>query len=392
MQDRITSILERWFIQEPALFGVACTHDLAPNTAMACPVRCGRGRIEYNPNLLRKMNDRTLEEALRTEAVRILLKHPYERKPDQCCQQAVAIGSNLVISDNYRYGNFDIDKPSDYGLESGRPYEWYSRRIQEMLPPASDDDSGDDAEDTTEQGEGQGDATSGDKSGGKNPAAARDLAGLWEEDELMTARINGVIEGVKNWGTVGGRLVEMIKASTKAKIDWRNIFAGFRASILSDRRKLTRMKPNRRAGFAQMGSRREFTTKLLVAVDVSGSISTQSLSYFYGVVNSAFKYGFEAVDVIEFDAGITKVCSLKKKLGEVTALGRGGTSFNAPVLYAHEHDYDGLLILTDGYAPEPQIPEGFRTRIIWVCEDKDCYEAHHSWMEKYGRVTVVDLS
>ena len=34
------------------------------------------------------------------------------------------------------------------------------------------------------------------------------------------------------------------------------------------------------------------TTKLLVAVDVSGSISSNDLSYFYGVVNSAFRYGF----------------------------------------------------------------------------------------------------
>jgi len=140
-----------------------------------------------------------------------------------------------------------------------------------------------------------------------------------------------------------------------------------------------------------MGSIRRFDTKLLVAVDVSGSISSEALSYFYGVVNSAFKYGFEAIDVVQFDCGITKIQSLKKIMREVTALGRGGTSFQEPVDYANENDYDGLLILTDGYAPEPTIPDGMHCKIIWVCQDKNCYDTHHSWMEKLGRVCTMEI-
>ena len=53
--------------------------------------------------------------------------------------------------------------------------------------------------------------------------------------------------------------------------------------------------------------------------------------------------------------------------------------------------YDGLLILTDGYAPPPSIPEGFKTKIVWVCEERSAYEAHHSWMEKLGRVCTIEL-
>ena len=134
MRDRITTILEHWFIQEPALFQVLCTHELVSNMQMACPVRSGKRRVEYNPEYLREMTDQGLEEALRTEAVRILLKHPYERKPDGCSQQAIAIGSNVVVGDNYNYNSFKIEKPSDYGLPAGMAYEWYSRKIQSMLP------------------------------------------------------------------------------------------------------------------------------------------------------------------------------------------------------------------------------------------------------------------
>ena len=372
MKERITKVLEHFFISEPAIFSVLCTHELAENTRMACPVRCGRRRIEFNPEFVSQMTDEGLEEALKTEGIRILLKHPYERKPDQCCDQAIALGSNITIGDQYHYGNFKIEKPQDFGLEYNRPYEWYSRKIQELLPPGDGNGDGD--------GERYGD---GEK--------FQDLSALWEEDEMAVAMINGIIESTKSWGSLGGNLAEAIMASTKAKIDWRNVFAGFRASVLSSKRKLTRMKPNRRTGFDNMGSTRLFTTKLLVAVDVSGSISSEALSYFYGVVNSAFRYGFEAIDVIQFDCGITQVQSLKKCMKDVVAVGRGGTSFDEPILYAHEKGYDGLLILTDGYAPEPVIPEGMKCKIIWVCEDKSSYEKNHKWMAHSGRVCTIEL-
>ena len=376
MRDRITTILEHWFMQEPALFQVLCTHELVSNTQMTCPVRSGKRRIEYNPDYLREMTDLGLDEALRTEAVRILLKHPYERKPDGCSRQAIAIGSNVVVGDNYKYGSFKIEKPSDFGLPAGMEYEWYSRKIQAMLPAGagcdgSDGDFDDRFPDLSEKNQ--------------------DLSELWDEDDLTVALINGIIEGCTSWGSLAGAFAEQLKASTKAKINWRNVFSGFRASILSSKRKLTRMKPNRRTGFENMGSIRRFDTKLLVAVDVSGSISSESLSYFYGVINSAFRYGFESVDVIQFDCGVRVVQSLKKVMREVIAIGRGGTNFQEPIEYAAKNGYDGLLILTDGYAPEPMIPDNMRCKIIWVCQDKACYNAHHHWMEKSGRVCTIEL-
>ena len=70
MRDRITTIIEHWFIQEPALFQILCTHELAVNTQMACPIRSGKRRIEYNPDYLKQMTDQGLEEAFSGEGVR----------------------------------------------------------------------------------------------------------------------------------------------------------------------------------------------------------------------------------------------------------------------------------------------------------------------------------
>ena len=377
MRERIAHILERWFISEPALFQVLCTHSIEENVSMPCPVRSGARKVEYNPLFLKEMGDQALDQALRTEAIRILLKHPYQRKPDACSQQAIAVGSNLTIGDNYKLGNINIERPEDFELPTGREYEWYSRRIQEMLPPE----------------DGDGDWTPDDRSEKLAADAEKNsaLSELWDEDEMTVAMINGIIESTKDWGSLAGNFAEKLKASTKAKINWRNVLSGFRASILSTERRLTRMRPNRRTGFENMGSIRRFDTRVLVAVDVSGSISSADLSYFYGVINSAFRYGFSAVDVIQFDAGVRVVQSLKKVIRDVAVFGRGGTSFKEPIQYAHENGYDGLVILTDGYAPEPILPDNMHCKIVWVCNNKESYEHSHRWMEKSGRVCTMEL-
>jgi len=377
MRERFTDILENWYLSEPVLFQVLCCHNIVENPAIVCPVRTGQRRVEYNPDLVREMSDRALEQALRTEAVRILLKHPYQRRPDACSQQAVAVGSNLTIGDNYAMESLPIDRPGDFGLHSGRPYEWYSRRIQEMLPG----------------GGGGADGESGGTAGrlADSSDADIDLSGLWDEDELTAVLIDGVINSAKDWGSLAGAFAEKLKVSARARINWRNVLSGFRASILSTQRKLTRMRPNRRTGFENMGSIRRFDTRLLVAVDVSGSISTEDLSYFYGVINSAFRYGFTAVDVAQFDVGVRVVHTMKKVLRDVNILGRGGTCFQEPIDYAHENGYDGLVILTDGYAPEPVIPEGMRCKIVWVCADRASYESCRHWMERSGRVALMEL-
>jgi predicted metal-dependent peptidase len=376
MEERYSHILEQWFIMEPPLFQVLCFHELVVNDQMACPLRSGRKKLEYNPLIVNEMSDAALEEALRAEAVRLLLKHPYERRPEGCSQKSMGLASNLVVGDNYTHPRFRIETPQDMGLKRGMSYEWYAREVekQEENGGGSSEDDGDNPEPNQ---------ASGDKH--------KDLAELWEEDELTVQLINGVIASTKSWGSISGNFAEMLTNSLKAKINWRNVFAGFRASIISSKRKLTRMRPNRRTGFDNMGSVRQFDTKLLVAVDVSGSISTESLKYFYGVINSAFRYGFDSIDVVQFDCGISSVMNLKKVVKEMGVFGRGGTSFQEPIDFAHKNGYDGLVMLTDGYAPEPIIPDGFKTGLLWVCENQSCLDHHKRWMEKSGRTCVMQI-
>ena len=382
MQERYTKIMQNWFLNEPVFFQILCAHELSANGHISCPLRSGKKMIEYNPDIVREMTDEALEEAFRAEAVRILLKHPYERRPDGCSQRAMGLGSNLTIGDNYRHPRLRIETPESMGMKRNMPYEWYAREVEQRGPSGNNGAAG---------GNGGTDSMDMGNDGDGTDRKFDDLAGLWEEDDMAVQLINGIISSSKDWGSISGQFAEKLKATLQAKINWRTVFSGFRASILSSKRRLTRMKPNRRSGFEAMGSLRKFDTKLLIAVDTSGSISTKSLMYFYGVINSAFKYGFESIDVIQFDCGVSAVEQLNRVVREQLVFGRGGTSFQEPIDYAHENRYDGLIMLTDGYAPAPRIPDRFRTSLLWVCENEECYNHHRTWMENSGRVCIMQI-
>ena len=75
-KERISHLLERWFISEPALFSVICMHKIEENGQMACPIRTGKCMVEYNAKYVEEMTDHGLEEALKTEAIRILMNRP----------------------------------------------------------------------------------------------------------------------------------------------------------------------------------------------------------------------------------------------------------------------------------------------------------------------------
>lgn len=412
------SIAERWFLSEPALFAIYCTHGMLENPNMTCAMRSGKGHIEYNPLLLQGMPENTVEEFLKAEVIRILLKHPYERKPSDCCDAACGMGSECVLTSYYSWKGVNFINPSMFSLPKMQTYEWYAINIQKMLQSKEgeadqDDEANSDNtddrqnkgrgktgeedsqnDDAKDEGQDDGDGSSSmdedSSSSAQNKFAS--MSELWEEDELMQVQINETVENIHQWGSVPGDLVERIIANTKAHVDYRKILAGFCASVLSSKRNLTRMRPNRRTEFQNMGSVYKFRTNIIVAVDVSGSISSDTLRHFYSVINRFFRYGVENIDAVQFDSVPGAIEPIKKASRDICVKGRGGTDFQPVIdLVAEKKCYDGLIIFTDGYADRPVLPPIFHTRILWVCNNKQNYEEHYEWMRKYGRVCTMIL-
>ena len=398
---------EEWFLQEPAFFALFCTQRMQENVKMECALRCGQGVIEYNPLILEKKNYRQVEQLMRIEMIRLFLKHPYERQPDGCSREAMALGSDCTIEDGYCFLNekLPLKGPGFYHLPMGETYEYYAKKIQEQNQKDDDrDGKGNNNENRSATGndgnsDNGNDANNADgndrgneaKESKENRNEDRDKAELWREDALRRSRINDLIERTSDWGTIPGDIVERIKASTKARTNNSYIMQGFRSSIISSRRQLTRMKPNRRTGFLQMGNSRQFDTSLLVAVDVSGSVTEPQIADFYSVVNRVFRFGIAKIDCVQFDSCLGEINPLRHASNEIKVVGRGGTSFQ-PIfdfLDGNRNSYDGVMILTDGQATPPIVPDHFKTNVLWVCSDRQAYEANKEWMTASGRVCFI---
>lgn len=394
VREKITRVAESWFLMEPLFFAVWTTHHLVENAAIDT-VRVGRGRIEYNPAFLDALDKQALAEVMLFEAVRIVLRHPYQRRQDDA--RTAYLASNLAVQELLRtrlpmphavdvFGSHDCD---------GQSFEFYYHRLRQTPQETSFGGACDAACD------GQGESSWGSDSprhtladGRAESAPQPGKAGLaayadagrcgidnaegWDVDDLLDATLTDVVQRIREgniWGTIGGRLRERILAASRPRLNYRDVLRQFRASILSSRRRLTRMKPNRRYGFLQMGSRHEFCTKLLFAVDVSGSMSSDDLGRGFSVVNQFFRYGVPRIEVIQFDAELKgKATTLTKARREVHALGRGGTNFQPIIDHVdQQRDYDGLIIYTDGIAPAPTPPKNRRTRILWLFVSEDAH-------------------
>lgn len=122
----------------------------------------------------------------------------------------------------------------------------------------------------------------------------------------------------------------------------------------------------------------------------------KELGRYFRIITTFFKYGIQEIDVLMFDADVQgkpfTLKEAKKNLQEFKVQGRGGTNFQAPVDYVKEHpDYDGLIIITDGYAPTPDVPPHLKAKLLWVIDNEASYQQNGKALRKTGRVCLMEL-
>jgi predicted metal-dependent peptidase len=409
-RERIRQVVEKWFLVEPLLFAVWTTHELTVNPRIRS-VRVQQGRVEYNPSFIDALDQNELKQVLVLEAMRILLKHPYTRRPGNA--ELIYAASNLTLQE-YLETTLPLPRARDvFGCSDfdRQYYEFYYHKLAEQLacgdarpgvldlsPTQSAGGSGSERVTPETDDRQVCDVASGLPSllnvYASPRMSGRENTEAWEPDELRSEQINDRIwaaQETDSWGSIPGRWKERILASLRPPINYRAVLRQFRASVLSIHRRLTRMKPNRRYGFQYMGSRYDFTTRLLFAVDVSGSMSSSDLALGFSVINRFFKYGIQAVDVIQFDTEIQgEPMTLKRARLHMEVSGRGGTDFTPVIEFLNEHrNYDGAIIFTDGYAPVPPRPKNRRTRLLWLFNREKTYQHQHEALRTLGRAAYL---
>ena len=220
--------------------------------------------------------------------------------------------------------------------------------------------------------------------------------GLWGEDVIQNQRIESyVVEAIqqKSWGTTPHDIVQQIEIEYKKNYpDCKRILKYLNAKIKQTNRVLTRTKPSRRFGFSQMGSiYKPRPSKLLVFIDSSGSIAPKLLKRFLLTIKSIFSRTIKEIDMFFFDTELKSKEPIKTKvynMHKIDVIGSGGTNFECIFEYIkkNQNKYDGILIFTDGYAPEVNLKYKLRTKLCWIIYDN---EGVQPWMKKIGLCSIM---
>ena len=443
-KKRLEKLLSEFFLTEPLLFSAGKSHSLVENTSLSVPLRTGKMRIEFSPLLLEPLSDALLREFLKIELLRILLLHPYKRLPHRAQKNILHLASDLAIYQIYKpilqqhAGSLQTEaqlqkqepaspQPDNQQTEnpellSGVTFlKEMASRFHNLTFPLGEKWSGTEEEkfflrnlnvdsktgrlllvdslnyeqwykkllflieNTGIKGENAGTKS---RALGKLLSAQDDMsAELWEENEEAQKTIQNEIKRAEidnGWGSLGGNSERTILGEADVSLNYRRILSQFRAQILNSKRNLTRMRPSRRFGFSQMGSRYERKANILIAVDSSGSISDEDFNKFFKAIGNFFFCGIEKLDLIFFDVSLksTKPVTLKKnfKLSEIK--GKGGTNFQAPFDFFMEHtEYDGLILFTDGEGAIPSVGEK-RKAVLWILTSRLFWEKARPWIEK----------
>ena len=426
LSEKISKISEHLFIEEPLLFIAFCSHSVVQNSFIQS-IRSGNRKIEYNPKFIDKLSFEETKAYLKVELIRILLKHPYERKKAnlRCC----FLASQFVITDHFPFNGklFGLEiNLSNSQFERNESFEYYYNKLIESQFEVIYELTGINLRNEPIQNGLEGDLTPIINSSlfsedscekindqefsindlelntNENPLRVDftedvliENTELWDDDELFVEELNSKISDAiiaRKYGTIPHNLIELIQKTIAHKLDYRSIIKTFRKNLIQSNSELTRRKPSRRYGFQNMGRRNVFTTKLLIAYDTSGSISNEELVLAFSIIKRFFKYGIKSLSYTAFDTEIKGVVKeSRRNISELKIEGRGGTSFQCIFDYLKGNkEYDGVIIITDGCADIPDTLGIPRNKIMFLLNSKRNYESLNKSFKKIGKCCWVE--
>jgi predicted metal-dependent peptidase len=86
-----------WFFKNPLYFKILCLFEIKESKQNFCAIRCGKQIIEYNPDILETMTVAEIRNLLIAELNRIILRHPYRKKPNSCYDTLWYEASDITI-------------------------------------------------------------------------------------------------------------------------------------------------------------------------------------------------------------------------------------------------------------------------------------------------------
>jgi len=405
INKKFEKILLDWWKSDPVMFNTYCLLDRIPDPnqdTIGLNIKGRNPTLNYNPNFVNTISAERLELIMVIEGYKILLRHCTTRLKDP--RQLSSLASNLTINQllnsSLQMLLEGIDEitpdPAKFGLPPQECFEVYFRglfdnakKANQMIEQIWGSMSKDQKKDAVDKAKSQMEKdiesdknTPRDENGFKNydndNEAMKDYYDPrgtsnqgWESNNLFDSAISSLIEKNKSlsrqWGKHTGDIKDTILAANEVKISYKDIIRKFSESVKTLKTTSSRMKVNRRYDLERPGKRRSYKPKIIFAVDVSGSISDEDLSYGFAIINKLIFYA--EIIYVQFDTEIKSIeKTVTKAKSSFKVHGRGGTDFNAICKLSDELKCDGLVIYTDGAASAPIKP---KSRVLWLLHAKN---------------------
>jgi predicted metal-dependent peptidase len=346
--------------------------------------------IYFNPIIFLTLTINQMESTLKHEILHIVSMHLIRAKEFQRSYSTLAINIAMDIVVNTYLDHLPpyattlewINLNYSLKLLPFEPFEYYVEKIQTAIdlleedPDAAEDDSNKDEQIELNY----------------DPEKTHDI---WEDsselDEQTLKEFTEKFIDASQKGTIPNYLESMISSlkNSKGELPWNLYLKRLMGSVESNQKKtITRRNRRQPDRFDLRGQLRSHKAKIVVALDISGSISDEEFNQaIKEVLNIVKNYNHE-ITIIECDSEIRreyKVKSVKDIKARMNI--RGGTRFTPVFEYANTKKINLLVYFTDGKGEDKllSIPKGYKT--LWVLSGRG---DTLSLKEPYGAVKKLN--
>ena len=343
----------------------------------------------YNPDFFASLPEDHVRGVLKHEFYHLIFEHVTSRKPEGVPHKTWNICADLAINSHLVGELPEMACMPGVGpfedLPKGESAEWYLANLPQQDESEGGSGSGDGGE-----GEGDEPGSFDDHSGWDDSADSpeQQAANQMAKERLkqsMKEAAQEASQSAKGWGSMSGEVKQEILKRLETKVDWKKVLRYFIKTSQRANKTSTVRRINKRYAYIHPGKKVKRQAKIAIAIDQSGSVSDDMLENFFGELNKLAKLA--EFTVVPFDTHVdaSKIYTWKKGASQkAERVLCGGTCFNAPTDYVNQHNFDGVIILTDMEAPKPKACKAQR---MWMTDQRGASRPYFKTNEK---VIVID--
>lgn len=344
-------------------------------------------KLIYNPDFLDRFSDNTILELLKHEVEHICFEHMFigqetgfDAENHKLFNVACDLECNSYLDRSVMDASVGGCWAEDFGYkkEQGSRYYYENLRedpkVQEQLDGEDDDDGDDSGQSGGKKGQGNGKRPLDDHSQWPKMTRAEAERAKQQVEQMLVDAAEAAEKSQSYDGIPEALKIRIDKLRQKSKplADWRRYCRRFMGNEYSYLTKKSRRRESKRFP-GMMGTRHQRNSKILVAIDTSGSVSMPEYMEFMGQVHTM--KGTIEFDIVECDTEIRHMYTYKNRANEQLH-GGGGTSFVPPIrLFNESGKYDALVYFTDG---ECDIPDETPKDTLWIISSRGRKENNYT--------------